>query len=770
MAGADRVQIILEARNELSQEIRKAEKDLKSLKAQEAAMVKGVVEGNVLVRQSYDDVHDEVVQLEAAISRLREKRKILSAQERAEAKKSVSDEIEMREQTRRRELAIVSLTRRIDGLTNVVARQRRGWDLLSARIGRAAQKFKEDWTRAINSVERQIKSLHSKMGSLLTSRAARFGGMAAGLAGGALTMMGLRTASNLEQTQIAYETMLGSAAEAQKMMAWLQKTTMETPFELQGLTSATQRLLAFGFSADEARKNLITIGDAAAATGLQQEGIERVSLAIGQMQGKQKIQSQEMRQLTEAGIPAWEMLAEKMGMTVAELMALSESKGGGAEIFNMGGLSKLLEAMTDRYGGLMEKQVNTLGGRWSNLLDTLNLKSAAFLKETGLQEWLKGAMKNAAVWVGDAFDWLTEKVNQLKPIITDMVDRVRNVFKWIGDHKQLIMDIALAVGTFVIALYGLSAAATVVSGAIAFVNMALLTLSGNPVMLVIIGIAALAAALVLAYKKVDWFRNAVNAAWEWIQKAVAWFVDWFKTYAWPVIRGYLKFWWSYMKNVVWPVIKFVMKVIGVAFKILWAYISKVWWPAMRAVGRFFIKIWRAVAPAVKTMWDTVVAKFKVAKAVVMGIVNAIKDGFKGLWTGITEGLPDAINTIKGWLSRIPGVGSLIDFFAFAGGEVRAGETGVVGELGPELFIPTFGTPQMIGENGPEIRDFNASGVIIPNHLLAPAMAAQAAPVVVSAPQSSGVQIGEVHVHDRVDLHREFEAIMARQRRIAAERS
>lgn len=108
MANADRVQIILEARNELSQEIRKAEKDLKSLKAREAAMVKDVVAGNVLVKNSYDEVHDEVVQLEASISRLREKRKMLAAQERAEARKAVQDELEIREGIKRREAAIVS--------------------------------------------------------------------------------------------------------------------------------------------------------------------------------------------------------------------------------------------------------------------------------------------------------------------------------------------------------------------------------------------------------------------------------------------------------------------------------------------------------------------------------------------------------------------------------------------------------------------------------------------------------------------------------------
>ena len=748
MANADRVQIILEARNELSQEIRKAEKDLKSLKAREAAMVKDVVAGNVLVKNSYDEVHDEVVQLEAAISRLREKRKMLSAQERAEARKAVQDELEIQEGIKRREAAIVSLTRRIEGVTNVLVQQRRGWDLLSARIGRAAAEFKAKWSSAINSISRKMESLHRKTSSMFSGTLTRYAGFAAGLLTSMVGMMGLKTASMLEQTGIAFETMLGSVKEAKKMSEWLKKTTMETPFELQGLTTATQRLLAFGFSAKEARKNLITIGDAAAATGLQQEGIERVSLAIGQMQGKQKIQSQEMRQLTEAGIPAWEMLAEKMGMTVAELMAMSESKGGGAEIFNLGGLDMLLQSMNDRYGGLMKRQIDTLGGRWSNLIDTLNIKAAEFLDKSGLKEWLKTAMVNLSTWIGTVFDSLTKAVQKVRPII-------ERVFNFVRDNKDAFIAGAAAIGVMTLAMGALAVATN---------------LTGIPALIFAIG--ALVAGIVMAYKRVEWFRNAVDAAWSWIQKATAWFVDWFKKYAWPIIHGYLKFWVAYMRHVVWPVLKVVFKAIGKVLQWLWAYISKVWWPTIRFVFRKLIEIWRAAWPAVKTAWDSIMAKFKAAKAVIMTVVDVIKNGFKTLWNGLSEGLPAAIQTVKDWLSKIPGFGALIDGFLFTGGPVAAGGTYMVGELGPELFIPNVGSPSMVGAGGPEVRSFNTSGVIIPNHLVAPTVAIGA-----SGPSTTqqinnapGVHIEHLTVQDKFDARREFDAMMARQRRIAAERS
>ncbi len=94
---------------------------------------------------------------------------------------------------------------------------------------------------------------------------------------------------------------------------------------------------------------------------------------------------------------------------------------------------------------------------------------------------------------------------------------------------------------------------------------------------------------------------------------------------------------------------------------------------------------------------------------------------------------------------------------------------MVGELGPELFVPLAGPAKVIGGDGPEIMRFSSSGMIIPNHLIAPAVAAQAAPAMAAAAPSGGVHIENLTVQDRFDARREFDALMAKQRRIDAER-
>ena len=108
---------------------------------------------------------------------------------------------------------------------------------------------------------------------------------------------------------------------------------------------------------------------------------------------------------------------------------------------------------------------------------------------------------------------------------------------------------------------------------------------------------------------------------------------------------------------------------------------------------------------------------------------------------------------------------------FAGGPIAAGNTYMVGEIGPELFVPNVGLPQMVGASGPEIRDFHTSGTIIPTQMVGTYVAATTAENARTATNApSGVQIGELHVHDRFDAQRELQALLARERRIAAERS
>lgn len=177
----------------------------------------------------------------------------------------------------------------------------------------------------------------------------------------------LRTASAAETSEMAFTTMLGSADEAREMMGELADFAAHTPFELSGLTTATQQLMAYGFEAEEVIPMLTAVGDATAALGTGQAGIESVTRALGQMQTRGKVSAEEMLQLTEAGIPAWEYLAEAIGTDTAGAMEAVSSGAVDAQT----GIDALTAGMERDFGGMMESQSKTVAGLMSNLSDAI---------------------------------------------------------------------------------------------------------------------------------------------------------------------------------------------------------------------------------------------------------------------------------------------------------------------------------------------------------------------------------------------------------------
>lgn len=219
------------------------------------------------------------------------------------------------------------------------------------------------------------KELETNLGSAAMTASniavAGIAGIAASL--GSLGVKAVQAAGSFQQTQAAMTNMLGSAERAQSLLSDLQSFAAKTPFEFNDVAAATQKFLAFGFTAEQVIPTLTAVGDAAAGVGLGKEGVDRVTLALGQMAAKAKVQSDEMLQLTEAGIPAWQMLADKIGVSVPQAMDMV-SKGA---VDAQTGLQALVGGMEEKFGGMMEQQSSTITGTWSNMMDGLSQTAIA---------------------------------------------------------------------------------------------------------------------------------------------------------------------------------------------------------------------------------------------------------------------------------------------------------------------------------------------------------------------------------------------------------
>lgn len=238
----------------------------------------------------------------------------------------------------------------------------------------------------VRDVKRDLNSIE-KAANSVTGSIKRAGETAAGFLfaeattriadlGASVVRTGIDFNSMKEQAEIAFTTMLGSGTGAKRFLDELAAFAAKTPFEFPELVQASQRMLAMGFTSRQVLPTLTAIGDAVAAMGGGSEMIDRVTRALGQMQAKGKVSAEEMLQLTEAGIPAWQNLADKIGVTVPQAME-KVTKGA---VSARTGIDAQIEGINRSFGGMMEQQSKTFAGMLSNLKDTFTQAAGEVLE------------------------------------------------------------------------------------------------------------------------------------------------------------------------------------------------------------------------------------------------------------------------------------------------------------------------------------------------------------------------------------------------------
>ena len=263
-----------------------------------------------------------------------------------------------------------------------------------------------------------------------------------GVALGALGLASVKAAGQMEQTRIAFTTLLKDGEKAKSFLSELEKFAASTPFELPGVLDASKRLLAFGFSAEQVIPILTAVGDSAAALGIGEEGIQRLTLAIGQMQAKGKVSAEEMLQLAEAGVPAWEMLANKIGTDIPTAM----DKASKGQISAAEGIQAVISGMNSKFGGMMEQQAQTVNGIMSNIQDSVTQSMVVIgdkiIEAFDIKPKLKGAQ--------DALGEFTEKVKSI-----GLADAIREIPSGFAGSMAVIAGAALGVAIpAIVALVG----------------------------------------------------------------------------------------------------------------------------------------------------------------------------------------------------------------------------------------------------------------------------------------------------------------------------
>lgn len=171
--------------------------------------------------------------------------------------------------------------------------------------------------------------------------------------------------SRLQQSTIAFETMLGGVQQATVFMGELRQLAIDSAFSLPQVQQGAQRLLAMGFEVSRIPPLLKDIGAASIGLNAGNEGISRMVRALGQMRSVGKVMAEDMNQLTDLSVPAWDILAKSIGRTVAETRKLGEQGRISAETF----IAAFQQWSQGEFGGIIERYTQTWEGATSKIKD-----------------------------------------------------------------------------------------------------------------------------------------------------------------------------------------------------------------------------------------------------------------------------------------------------------------------------------------------------------------------------------------------------------------
>lgn len=226
-----------------------------------------------------------------------------------------------------------------------------------------------------------------------------------------------------------FQTQLGQK-KGQKMMDDLQKFAAKTPFNATGVIQNATSMIAQGFDAKDMINTMQIIGDAAASTGQMNQGMERIMRALGQIKTAGTIQGDEMNQLAEAGIPAYQILADELGYkSIADYR--KAQKGG--NVSSDQAIGALLRGMQKRYSGMMDQMATkTFSGVMSNIGDTL--QSNVWLK------WGQGLQSGGIRALTSITKLLDSSESKLKKLGDTLYEIGQTLSNWAAEKFEGAMN------------------------------------------------------------------------------------------------------------------------------------------------------------------------------------------------------------------------------------------------------------------------------------------------------------------------------------------
>lgn len=293
---------------------------------------------------------------------------------------------------------------------------------------------------------------------------------------GAIVKGGIQYNAQMQTFSTRLNTLTGSATEADKVLTQIKKDALTTPFDVASLTQAESLLLSTGLSAEEARKDILALGDAVSASGGGNAELQRMAVNLQQIKNVGKATSLDIKQFAYAGIDIYGLLADSLGITREEASKTEVT-------YEM--LSKALQdasAEGGKYYGAMINQSTTYNGAMSNLTESIDV--------------MKGALSEG-----------------LFNALAKVIPHLTNFFNWVTKNKDIITAIGVPLLVFINVLSGL----LIVSKISGLFTKLWGVLMANPIGLIVAVIAGLVTAFIYLWNHCESFRNFWIGLWNGIK-------------------------------------------------------------------------------------------------------------------------------------------------------------------------------------------------------------------------------------------------------------
>lgn len=371
-------------------------------------------------------------------------------------------------------------------------------DLFTSAIKKAKGET-DQLDESVKKVQGSANSLGGTMGRI-------FAGVSMGLFAKSVYDVG----TGFENAEMGLKTLLKTETAARDEFNAIMEDAQKTPFDFKSLLMANKALLSAGDTADNARKVVLDLANAIAASGGGNDELQRMVVNLQQIKNTGKATAMDIKQFAFAGINIYGALAAATGLPIEKVRELDvtyeQLSFALANARKEGGM----------FAGGLENAMNTVAGRTSNLGDKFDLlKFKIFnMSKDGLNTAIDGLAKFIET-IEKVVEWNRPAIQSLIEFTKNLAEGLAPALKMVYGLLQFTFSITVGLvtwfnklgiagkaliafaGSFVVGLWAWNKAVVALTAvqtaynAVAAVGAAL---SGNWAGLAVAGVIALAGA------------------------------------------------------------------------------------------------------------------------------------------------------------------------------------------------------------------------------------------------------------------------------------